>query len=63
MFSEKMPIYNCSSYGKWEMTNGTVIQFGREITSEIPFENMVWPPGGHFTKCKYYSFIKVGPLF
>lgn len=54
-----IPVYNCSTSLQRKFTTGFIVRMGETLTADIPFDKMLWRPGGSITKCKYNNFIKV----
>ncbi|KAG4068331.1 hypothetical protein HA402_007851 [Bradysia odoriphaga] len=56
--SEPIVVYNCSTSLQRKFTTGFIVTMGEELSSHIPFDKMLWRPGGSITKCRYHNFIK-----
>ncbi|GLV37043.1 uncharacterized protein CBL_02125 [Carabus blaptoides fortunei] len=53
---EQVEVMHASSnYHLWS-TIGEIINMGREISREIPMNDMIWVPKGSVTKCKYFAY-------
>lgn len=52
-------VYNCSTSIQRKFTTGFIIKMGETLSAIVPMNKMLWQPGGHITKCKYYNFLKV----
>lgn len=55
----ELPVYNCSTSIQRKFTTGFIVEMGRKLSSEVPFDKMIWLPGGGITKCKYNNYIRV----
>lgn len=56
--SEPIVVYNCSTSLQRKFTNGFIVKMGEELSAHIPFDKILWRPGGSITKCRYHNFIK-----
>lgn len=52
-------VFNCSTSIQRAFTTGFILQMGETLSSVVPMGQMLWKPGGHITKCRFYNYIKV----
>lgn len=52
-------MYNCSTSIQRKFTTGFIVQMGEELAGSMPFDKMLWKPGGCITRCRYNNYIKV----
>lgn len=52
-------VYNCSTSIQRAFTTGFILQMGETLSAVVPMGQMLWRPGGHITKYKYYNYLKV----
>lgn len=54
-----VPVYNCSTSLQRKFTTGFIVKMGEILAADVPFDKMLWRPGGSITRCKYDNYIKV----
>lgn len=57
--STSTPVYNCSSYGLSTATLQQIVDIGKCLTERIPFEKMIFMPGGRITSNRYLNYVKL----
>lgn len=56
---DKIPVYNCASYGVSTAKIQQIVDIGKCLTEVIPLEKMIFLPGGHITSNRYLNYVKL----
>ncbi|XP_055711091.1 putative fatty acyl-CoA reductase CG5065 [Phlebotomus papatasi] len=54
-----LPIYNCSTSDVRPTTFNEVVNLGKDLSPQWPFDQTLWAPGGSVTNWKAYNYVKV----
>lgn len=54
-----MDVYNCSTANVRHITMGQMIDIGRDLARDVPFDKMLWAPGGCITEYRALNYVRV----
>ncbi|XP_011179937.1 putative fatty acyl-CoA reductase CG5065 [Zeugodacus cucurbitae] len=56
--ASKLEVVNCAASKICPITTGEVIEIGKKVIKETPFEKTLWVPDGSITRCPVWNFIR-----
>ncbi|XP_036318763.1 putative fatty acyl-CoA reductase CG5065 [Rhagoletis pomonella] len=54
----KVEVINCAASKICPITTGEVIEIGKRVIKDTPFEKTLWVPDGSITRCPVWNFIR-----
>ncbi|XP_067641796.1 putative fatty acyl-CoA reductase CG5065 isoform X2 [Eurosta solidaginis] len=60
--NNELEVINCAASKICPITTGEVIEIGKRVIKETPFEKTLWVPDGSITRCPVWNFIRFATL-